>query len=163
MTTNLFALPSSGQHIHEDDQGLYYILNQETGQVRTILQLVFEQNQFYMFQLQPIADGLDYRWAVLSQHEACAMHKASNKQVAHYFSKPEYAEPVGAWEVVKNHDFGFAKFTPLDNPREVAFAVLTFEGEEMKAPIRLHKAPAEWLAEELAMPEEAVEPEAAVV
>jgi hypothetical protein len=48
---------------------------------------------------------------------------------------------------MRNADFGFGKFTPIESPEEISYAILTFEGDEMKAPIRLHKAPSEWLQE----------------
>ena len=36
----------------------------------------------------------------------------------------------------------------MESPNEVSYAILTFDGEEMQTPIRLHKAPAEWLDED---------------
>lgn len=145
MSNNLFVLPRLGQSIQADDLGMYYILNQQTGRVRSLIQLVRENLHWYLMQLQPIADGLDYRWSVLSRAQECDLKLATDKQIAHYFSKPEYAEPVGAWQVMRNADFGFAKFTPIASPEVVSYAILTFDGEAMRAPIRLHKAPAEWL------------------
>ena len=148
MTSNLFVLPRLGESILPQDSGLYYILNHSTGRVRSLIQLVRENRHWYLMQLQPIADGLDYRWSVLSRQTDCALQPASDKQIAHYFAKPEYAEPSGAWQVLRNADFGFGKFTPMHNPESVSFAILTFEGEEMHAPIRLHRAPEAWLEED---------------
>ena len=148
MATNLFVLPRLGESIHQQDLGIYYILNHHTGRVRSLIQLVRENVHWYLMQLQPIADGLDYRWSVMSREQDCALKAVTDKQIAHYFSKPEYAEPSGAWQVMRNADFGFAKFTPIDAPHEVSYAILTFDGEEMNVPIRLHKAPAEWLDED---------------
>lgn len=145
MANNLFVLPRLGQTIRPEDSGIYYILNQHTGRVRSLIQLVRENLQWYLLQLQPIADGLDYRWSILSREQDCALKAPTDKQIAHYFSKAEYAEPVGAWQVIRNADFGFGKFTPIEAPEDVSYAILTFDGEEMQAPIRLHKAPAEWL------------------
>lgn len=145
MANNLFVLPRLGQSIRLEDSGIYYILNQQTGRVRTLIQLACENLHWYMLQLQPIADGLDYRWSILSRQNDCALETATDKQIAHYFSKAEYAEPAGAWQVMRNADFGFGKFTPIEAPDQVSYAILTFDGEEMKAPVRLHKAPAEWL------------------
>lgn len=145
MTTNLFVLPRLGESILPHDTGLYYILNQQTGRVRSLIQLVRENMHWYLMQLQPIADGLDYRWSVLSRDTAYALQPASDKQIAHYFAKPEYAEPSGAWQVLRNSDFGFGKFTPMGAPQAVSFAILTFDGEDMHPPIRLHRAPEDWL------------------
>ncbi|HEY0905729.1 MAG TPA: hypothetical protein VGE17_00895 [Methylophilus sp.] len=145
MTNNLFVLPRSGRSIEDEDQGIYFILNRQTGKVRSLIQLVQENLHWYLMQLQPIADGLDYRWSVMAASEECALQQASDKQIAHYFARPEYAEPVGAWQMMRNADFGFAKFTPMAAPEEVSYAILRFDGEAMNAPIRLHKAPAEWL------------------
>ncbi|MDP8567616.1 hypothetical protein [Methylophilus aquaticus] len=150
MANNLFVLPRLGQTIQQDDLGVYYILNQQTGRVRSLIQLVRENLHWYLLQLQPIADGLDYRWSVMAREQDCDLRPVSDKQIAHYFSRPEYSEPVGAWQVLRNHEFGFAKFTPMSSPDEVSYAILTFDGEEMKRPIRLHKAPAEWLEDESA-------------
>jgi hypothetical protein len=147
VANNLFVLPRLGQTIRQEDSGIYYILNQQTGRVRSLIQLVRENLHWYILQLQPIADGLDYRWSVLSRENDCALKTATDRQIAHYFSKPEYTEPVGAWQVMRNADFGFGKFTPIESPEEISYAILTFEGDEMKAPIRLHKAPSEWLQE----------------
>ena len=148
MPNNLFVLPRLGRSIQQDDLGIYYILNQHTGQVRTLIQLVRENLHWYLMQLQPIADGLDYRWSVLSRQQECDLKPVTDKQIAHYFSRPEYAEPVGAWQVMRNADFGFAKFTPIESPQDISYAILTFDGDEMHAPIRMHKAPAEWLESE---------------
>lgn len=145
MANNLFVLPRLGQTIRQEDSGIYYILNQQTGRVRSLIQLVRENLHWYILQLQPIADGLDYRWSVLSRENDCALQAATDKQIAHYFSRPEYAEPAGAWQVMRNADFGFGKFTPIEAPDEVSYAILTFDGEDMQRPVRLHKAPPEWL------------------
>lgn len=150
MPNNLFVLPRLGQMIAQDDLGIYYILNQQTGRVRSLIQLAQENLHWYLLQLQPIADGLDYRWSVMSRAIECDLKPVTHKQIAHYFSKPEYAEPAGAWQVMRNADFGFAKFTPIESPQDVSYAILTFDGEEMRSPIRLHKAPAEWLESESA-------------
>lgn len=148
MPTNLFVHPHFGQAITPDDAGLYYILNQHTGQVRSILQLVHENQHWYLMQCQALADGLDYRWSLLACDDQPALLAASDKQIAHYFCKPEYAEPAGAWQVIRNAGVGFAKFTPMCQPHDVRFAVLRFDGEHMATPIRLHKAPADWLSED---------------
>lgn len=147
MSNNLFVLPRLGQTIRQEDSGIYYILNQKTGRVRSLIQLVRENLHWYILQLQPIADGLDYRWSVLSREQDCVLKPVTDKQIAHYFSRAEYAEPAGAWQVMRNADFGFGKFTPIEAPNEVSYAILTFEGEEMQTPIRLHKAPEAWLQE----------------
>lgn len=151
MANNLFVLPRLGQTIRQEDSGMYYILNQQTGRVRSLIQLVRENLHWYILQLQPIADGLDYRWSVLSRENDCELKNVTDKQIAHYFSKPEYAEPVGAWQVMRNADFGFGKFTPIEAPDDISYAILRFDGDEMKAPIRMHKAPAEWLENEAAV------------
>ncbi len=148
MPNNLFVLPRFGRAIQSDDLGIYYILNQHTGQVRSLIQLALENLHWYLLQLQPIADGLDYRWSVMSRALECDLKPATDKQIAHYFAKSEYAEPAGAWQVMRNADFGFAKFTPIETTQDVSYAILTFDGEEMRRPIRLHKAPAEWLEDE---------------
>lgn len=150
MPNNLFVHPHFGQAIAEEDAGLYYILNQHTGQVRSVLSLVCENQHWYLFQLQPIADGMDYRWSLMANDESPALTTATDKQIAHYFCKPEYAEPAGAWQVIRNRGVGFAKFTPMCQPHAVSFAVLRFDGEQMATPIRLHKAPADWCQEETA-------------
>ena len=145
MANNLFVLPRLGQAIRQEDSGIYYILNRHTGRVRSLIQLACENLHWYMLQLQPIADGLDYRWSVLSRENDCALQAATDKQITHYFSHPEYAEPAGAWQVLRNADFGFGKFTPMEAPHDVSYAILTFDGEDMQKAVRLHKAPDEWL------------------
>jgi hypothetical protein len=62
------------------------------------------------------------------------------EEIRHHFSKPEYAEPRGAWQVIKNSKFGFGKFTPLQANEPIRYAMLVFASNEMLSPILIHKA-----------------------
>ena len=148
MTTNLFVLPMMGQAITLEDQGIYFVLNRHTGSIQTVVQLVYEEEDWYLYQLQPVNGGPEHRWVVMSWHADCTLVSATTKQIAHFFGKTEYAEPNGAWQLIKNADFGFGKFTPLEEGGEVQYAIMSFDGEIMHNPIRLHKAPADFLDEQ---------------
>jgi hypothetical protein len=67
----------------------------------------------------------------------------TTEQIRHHFSKPEYLEPRGAWQVIKNSTFGIGKFTPLQAGETIRYAILVFKDGEMLTPLLIHKAEAE--------------------
>ena len=138
MPSNLFVLPASGKAITLDDQGVFYVMNQYSDTIQNVIQLVYQQNEWCLFQLQPTSVAGEYCWTVLTGDSNYALDSMTSSQIAHCFSRPEFAEPKGAWQVIRNQRYGFGKFTPLEVDQSVAYAVLMFEQDDIKAVIRLH-------------------------
>jgi hypothetical protein len=69
----------------------------------------------------------------------------TTEEIGYHFSKPEFTEPRGAWQVIRNSKFGFAKFTPLNAKDPIRHAIIAFEGNEMLMPVLIHKAEEETL------------------
>ena len=140
MPSNLYVLPAYGKAITLDDQGIYYVRNQHTGTIQTIIQLVYEQNDWTLYQLQRTSDGDACYWTVMSDSTQCSLTSLTSEQIAHYLAKPEYAEPRGAWQMMRNTQYGFGKFTPVHAAAEIGYAIVMFAGDEVRGLVRLHKA-----------------------
>lgn len=74
-----------------------------------------------------------------------SLQSMTTEEICYHFSKPEFAEPRGAWQVIRNSKFGFGKFTPLNAKDPVRHAIIVFEGNEMLMPVLIHKAEEETL------------------
>lgn len=139
MTNNVVNLPTYGKAISLDDQGVYFTLNPSTGSVHSIIQLVYD-DEWYLFQLQKTGQEDEAGWIMMTEEVNGALVSVSTTELRKHFSKPEYAEPRGAWQIIRNSKFGFGKFTPADEEDIVCHAVMVFSGDEMHQPVRLHKA-----------------------
>lgn len=144
MTSNVVNLPTYGKAISLDDQGVYFTLNPKTGSVHSIIQLVYD-DEWYLFQLQKTGHEDEAGWVMMTEEVDGALVSIPTVALRQYFSKPEYAEPRGAWQVIRNSKFGFGKFTPADEEQVVCHAIMAFSGDEMHTPVRLHKADRETL------------------
>jgi len=144
MTSNVVNLPTYGKAISLDDQGVYFTLNPSTGSVHSIIQLVYD-DEWYLFQLQKTGQEDEAGWVMMTEEIDGALVSVPTVELRRYFSKPEYAEPRGAWQVIRNSKFGFGKFTPADDADIVYHAIMAFSGDEMYTPVRLHKADKETL------------------
>jgi hypothetical protein len=142
MPSNLFVLPAYGKAITLDDQGIFYVMNHYSDTIQSIVQLVYQHDEWCLLQLQPTSIADEYCWTVMSGDADYALDSMSSTQIAHHFARPEFAEPKGAWQVIRNQRYGFGKFTPLDNTQPIAYGMLMFEHGEIKAVIRLHQAEA---------------------
>jgi hypothetical protein len=60
-------------------------------------------------------------------------------QIAKHFSKPQFSEPKGAWQVINNGKYGFGKFTPLESEQPIGYAVIVFDADGIRSVIRLHR------------------------
>lgn len=138
MPSNLFVLPAYGKAITLDDQGIFYVMNQYSDTIQNVVQLVYQHDEWCLFQLQPTSVADEYCWTVMTGETDYALNSMTSSQIAHHFARPEFAEPKGAWQVIRNQRFGFGKFTPLDARDSLAYAILMFEHDEIKAVIRLH-------------------------
>ncbi len=145
MTSNVVNLPTYGKAISLDDEGVYFTLNPSTGAVHSIIQLVYD-DEWYLFQLQKTGQVDEAGWIMMTEEIDGSLVSIPTLELRRYFSKPEYAEPRGAWQVIRNSKFGFGKFTPADESDTVYHAVIVFSGDEMHTPVRLHKADNETLS-----------------
>lgn len=144
MTSNVINLPTYGKAISLDDQGIYFILNASTGAIQSVFQLVYD-DEWYLYQLEHTNEDSEPNWAIMAEHEDYSLMSVPTTELAHHFSKPEYAEPRGAWQVIRNSKYGFGKFTPVASNEPIGHAMIMFSGNEMLAPVRIHKADDETL------------------
>jgi hypothetical protein len=138
MPDNLYVHPAYGKAITLDDQGVYCVLNQQTGAVQTIIQLVYQHDDWYMYQLQNTHDEETLYWTVMSDTTKSQLISMTSEQICHYLAKPEYANPKGAWQVMRNGQYGFGKFTHFTSAM-TEYAILVFAEDALRGVIRLHK------------------------
>ncbi len=146
MPGNLAFLPSFGKPITLDDQGIYYAISTATGAIHSILQLVYD-DEWYLYQLQNANMSGEFHWVMLTGQSDYVLNSMTTEEIRHHFSKPEYAEPAGAWQVIKNSKFGFGKFTPLGVQESPSYGLLLFSKDEMRPPLLIHKADDDFLQE----------------
>ena len=144
MTSNVVNLPTYGKAISLDDQGIYFILNASTGAIQSIFQLVYD-DQWYLYQLEHTAEDSEPNWKIMAKGNDYSLMSVPTTELRRHFSKPEYAEPRGAWQVIRNSKYGFGKFTSIDSNEPVGYAMIMFSDDEMLMPVRIHKADDETL------------------
>lgn len=140
VSNNVINFPSFGKAITLDDQGVYYAINTRTQAIHSIFQLVYQGYDWYLYQLESAENEDETRWSLLIGSADYVLHSMTSAQIRQHFSKPEYAEPRGAWQVIKNSKFGFGKFTPVQVGEPIRYAMLAFVDGEMLTPILIHKA-----------------------
>lgn len=157
MTSNVINLPTYGKAISLDDQGVYFVLNESTSTVQSIFQLAYD-DEWYLYQLEKTSVEDEARWSVMAEGDDLTLMSMPTAELTKYFSRPEYAEPRGAWQVIRNGKYGFGKFTPVDQSQPISHAMLLFSDNEMLEPVRIHKADEETLnrAEQASQQKEAV-------
>lgn len=134
-----------GQPILLDDQGIYYTLNRKTGGINNVFQLVYEDDNWYLYQLKNTSKDGDMGWVILVDQGDYALTSVGTSTVRELFDKPEFAEPKGAWQLMRNQRYGFGKFTPHAPATQVRFAMVLFSGDEMLVPLLIEKAKDELL------------------
>lgn len=144
MASNVLSFPTFGKAITLDDQGIYYTMNTSTGSIHSIVQLIYEDD-WYLCQLQKTSVEDEYCWVPMTENADYTLNSMTSEQIRHHFSKPEYAEPKGAWQVIRNSKYGFGKFTPLKANAPIRYAMILFSGNEMLMPVLIHKADEEVL------------------
>ncbi len=164
MTSNVVNLPTYGKAISLDDEGIYFVLNASTGAVQSIFQLVYEDD-WYLYQLEATGREDEASWSIMAEGNSYPLISVPTTELARHFSKPEYAEPRGAWQVIRNSKYGFGKFTPVNKDEPVGHAMILFQDNEMLMPVRIHKADEETLrrAEAAALLADEAEKETALV
>ena len=134
-----------GQPILLDDQGIYYTVNRKTGGVNNVFQLVYEDDNWYLYQLKNTSKDGDMGWVILADQGDYALNSVDTSTVRQLFDKPEFAEPKGAWQLMRNDRYGFGKFTPMDMQTLTRYAMILFSGDEMLVPLLIEKAEDELL------------------
>lgn len=134
-----------GQPILLDDQGIYYTVNRKTGGVNNVFQLVYEDDNWYLYQLKNTTKDGDMGWVILADQGNYALKSVDTSMVRQLFDKPEFAEPKGAWQLMRNDRYGFGKFTPMDMQTLTRYAMILFSGDELLVPLLIEKAEDELL------------------
>jgi len=151
---NPYSLPVMAKAIEVADQGIYYAVNRKTGEINNLFHLNYEMDmpntadqsaslttgQWYLYQLKNTNKAGDVGWVILADQGDYALNVVKTDMVNHYFAKPEYAEPKGAWQVIRNSRYGFGKFTPQNPDEAVRYAMILFSGHEMLVPLLILKA-----------------------
>lgn len=143
-------MPSSsshmfGQPIVLEDQGIYYTLNRKTGGINNVFQLVYEDDNWYLYQLKNTSKNGDMGWVILADQGDYALNSVGSSNVRELFDKPEFAEPKGAWQLLRNQRYGFGKFTPSMSDAKVSYAMILFSDDGMLVPLLIEKAKDELL------------------
>ncbi len=139
-TDNVFNIPVYGKPITLDEQGIYYAKNRKTGGINNVFNLVYEDDEWYLYQLKNTGKNGEMGWVILADNGDYPLKSISTESIKHYFDKPEYQEPKGAWQVIRNSRYGFGKFTPIQMEEETRFAMILFSGTEMLVPLLILKA-----------------------
>jgi len=145
MPNNVYNIPVCGKPIEPNEQGIYYAINRKTGNINNVFQLVYEGDSkegqdWYLYQLKNTGKNGEMGWVILADNGDYSLKSVSTEEVKYYFDKPDYAEPKGTWQLMRNSRYGFGKFTPLHTDENVRFALILFSGTEMLVPLLILKA-----------------------
>ena len=143
--SNVFNLPIYGKPIEIDDQGVYFAKNKKTGAINNVFQLVYEYDSnedgdWYLYQLKNTSKDGEMGWVILADNGDYPLKSLSTEEIKRHFDKPEYAEPKGAWQLMRNSRYGFGKFTPVHTEDDIKYAMILFSGAEMLVPLLINKA-----------------------
>ena len=140
MLNNVVNISALAKPISLDDQGIYYATNRKTGNINNVFHLVYEDDDWYLYQLKNTSKNGEMGWVILADNGDYPLKSMSTENVRRHFNRPEFAEPKGAWQLIKNSRYGFGKFTPVNNEQETAYAMVLFSNGEMLVPLRILKA-----------------------
>lgn len=145
MPNNVYNIPVYGKPIEVDDQGIYYAINRKTGEINNVFQLVYDDDlnkvgEWYLYQLKNTGKNGEMGWVILADHGDYQLESLSSEVIKQHFDKPEYAEPKGAWQLMRNSRYGFGKFTPIHADEKIRYAMILFSGAEMLVPLLIFKA-----------------------
>ncbi len=140
MSNNVYNIPVYGKPIELDDQGVYYAINRKTGDINNVFQLVYEDGEWYLYQLKNTGKNGEMGWVILADNGDYPLKSLPIEDIKRHFDKPEYVEPKGAWQLMRNSRYGFGKFTPIHADDQVRFAMILFSGSEMLVPLLIIKA-----------------------
>jgi hypothetical protein len=140
MPNNVYNIPVYGKPIELEDQGVYYAINRKTGDINNVFQLVYEDDDWYLYQLKNTGKSGEMGWVILADNGDYPLRSLPAEDIKHHFDKPEYAEPKGAWQLMRNSRYGFGKFTPIHAEDNTRFAMILFSGAEMLVPLLIVRA-----------------------
>ena len=134
--SNVFNLPIYGKPIELDDAGIYYTTNKKTGAINNVFHLVYENDlnqdgEWYLYQLKNTGKNGEMGWVILADNGNYPLKSLATEEIRHHFDKPEYAEPKGAWQLMRNSRYGFGKFTPIHADDKIKYAMILFSAAEM--------------------------------
>jgi hypothetical protein len=141
--SNVFNLPIYGKPIELYDQGVYFAKNKKTGGINNVFQLVYEDDDWYLYQLKNTSKNGEMGWVILADNGDYPLKSLATEEIRHHFDKPEYAEPKGAWQLMRNSRYGFGKFTPVHAEGEIKYAMVLFSADDpskMLVPLLIQKA-----------------------
>ena len=142
-SNNVFNLPIYGKPIELDDQGVYFAKNKKTGAINNVFHLVYEDDNWYLYQLKNTSKNGEMGWVILADNGDYALKSVATEDIRQHFDKQEYAEPKGAWQLMRNSRYGFGKFTPIHNHDEIKYAMILFSTDDstkMLVPLLIQKA-----------------------
>lgn len=142
--SNIFNLPVYGKPIELEDAGVYYAINRKTGSINNVFQLVYEGDsiqtqEWYLYQLKNTAKNGEMGWIILADNGDYPLKSCGVEEIKMHFDKPEYAEPKGAWQLIRNSRYGFGKFTPVHDENEIKYAMILFSNAEISQTTTLPK------------------------
>ena len=137
---NVFNLPIYGKPIELDDAGIYYAINRKTGSINNVFHLLYEDDDWYLYQLKNTGKNGEMGWVILADNGDYPLKSLTSEDIKHHFDKPEYAEPKGGWQLMRNSRYGFGKFTPIHADDAIQYAMILFSGAEMLMPLLIKKA-----------------------
>jgi hypothetical protein len=141
--SNVFNLPIYGKPIELEDQGVYFAKNKKTGAINNVFQLVYEDDDWYLYQLKNTSKDGEMGWVILADNGDYPLKSLSTEDIKHHFDKPEYADPRGAWQLMRNSRYGFGKFTPVHAEDEIKYAMILFSADDpskMLVPLLIQKS-----------------------
>jgi hypothetical protein len=141
--SNVFNLPIYGKPIELDDAGVYFAKNKKTGGINNVFQLVYEDEDWYLYQLKNTNKHGEMGWVILADNGDYPLKSLSTEDIKQHFDKPEYAEPKGAWQLMRNSRYGFGKFTPVHADEEIKYAMILFSADDpskMLVPLLIQKS-----------------------
>ena len=124
--SNVFNLPVYGRPIELEDQGVYFARNKKTGAINNLFHLVYQEGEWYLYQLKNTSKDGEMGWVILADYGDYPLKSVATEEIRHHFDKPEYAEPKGAWQLMRNSRYGFGKFTPLHAEDDIRYAMILF-------------------------------------
>lgn len=135
---NVFNLPIYGKPIELSDAGVYYANNKKTGAINNVFHLAYEtdlnkEGEWYLYQLKNTSKDGEMGWVILADNGDYPLKSCGVDEIKHHFDKPEYAEPKGAWQLIRNSRYGFGKFTPIHHDDSIKYAMVLFSNEEKLA------------------------------
>ena len=140
MPNNVFNIPSFGKPIELSDQGIYYAVNRQTGSINNVFHLKYDDEDWLLYQLKNTGKNNEMGWIILADNGDYPLKSAGLDETKKLFDKPEYAEPKGSWQLVRNSRYGFGKFTPSHADEPIKFAMVLFSGSQMLVPLLILKA-----------------------